>query len=108
MNRNWGPLSQSLTSGERFEAASPLPILTCPDLATTQPADMWQHVVDGLTEQIALLDEDWTILVVNESWAKVAELYGHFEVVPGTNYLQFCRKMADSGLDIAIDVLAGI
>ena len=49
-----------------------------------------------------------TVLVVNQSWAKVAELYGHFTLVPGTDYLQFCRKMADSGMDIAIDVLAGI
>ena len=81
------------------------------DLAAGHPTalvEMWQHVVDGLTEQIALVDEDWTILVVNQSWAKVAELYGHTALIPGTDYLQFCRKMADDGLDIAKDVVAGI
>ena len=101
--------SLPLDGGNTGQAA-PMP-LACFELAATRPAaflDIWQHVVDGLTEQIALLDENWTILVVNQSWAKVAELYGHFTLVPGTDYLQFCRKMADSGMDIAIDVLAGI
>ena len=96
---------------EDAEQAAPPPPLPSLDLASTQPAallDMWQHVVDGLTEQIALLGEDWTILVVNKAWAHVAELYGHFALIPGTDYLQFCREMADSGLDIAIDVVAGI
>jgi two-component system, NarL family, sensor kinase len=111
MNRNWGLSSQSLTSGECVKAASPPPILTCLDLATTQPVafvDLWQHVVDRLTEQIALLDEDWTILAVNQAWSKVAELYGHFALIPGTDYLQFCRKMASEGLAVATDVVAGI
>ena len=75
---------------EDAEQAAPPPPLPSLDLASTQPTallDMWQHVVDGLTEQIALLDEDWTILVVNQSWAHVAELYGHFALVPGTDYL---------------------
>jgi two-component system NarL family sensor kinase len=96
---------------EDAEQAAPPPPLQCLDFASTQPAallDTWQHVVDGLTEQIALLDQDWTILVVNQSWANVAELYGHFALVPGTDYLQFCREMADGGLDVARDVVAGI
>jgi len=89
----------------------PPSLVACLGLATTHPAvvaDMWQHVVDGLTEQIALLDEDWTILVVNQSWARVAELYGHFALVPGTDYLQFCRDKAADGLGIAADVVTGI
>ena len=97
--------------GGHDDAPLPPPALVCLDLAASEPAafaDMWQHVVDGLTEQIALLDEDWTILVVNQSWAKVAELYGHFALAPGTNYLQFCRELADTGLDIATAVVAGV
>ena len=85
--------------------------LTIIDLAVSEPSaltEMWQHLVDGLTEQIALLDEHWTILVVNRSWARVAELYGHFVLGPGTDYLQFCRKQAEDGLEIARDVVAGI
>lgn len=102
--------SPRLDHGDRSQPA-PRPLPAYLDLATTQPATfakMWQYVVDGLTEQIALLDEDWKILMVNQSWAKVAGLYGHFAVMPGSNYLQFCRKMADSGMDIAVDVVAGI
>ena len=89
----------------------PTPLLLGLNLAASSPAtfaEMWQHVVDGLTEQIAVLDEDWNILIVNQSWARVAELYGHFALVPGTDYLAFCRKMAETGLEIAANVVAGI
>ena len=106
---SWATPSLELDWGEQPSSAAS--IMACLNLAASQPGaflDMWQHVVDGLTEQIALLDENWTILIVNRSWAKVAELYGHFALVPGTDYLQFCRNMADSGLDIAADVVAGI
>ena len=98
-----------LNRSESSEAGLP-PFLERLDLAihSADFADMWQHVVDGLTEQIALLDEDWTILVVNRSWARVAELYGHSALIPGTDYLQFCREMAAGGLEIARDVVAGI
>lgn len=96
---------------EKRTDTDPPPLLACLNLAATHPAtlaDMWQHVVDGLTEQIALLDENWTILIVNQSWVKVAELYGHFALLPGTDYLQFCREKAAEGLDIAADVVTGI
>ncbi len=102
--------SPQLDLGDRAEAAPP-PLLAGLDLPAAEPAafaDMWQHVVDGLTEQIALLDEDWTILVVNQSWAKVAKLYGHSAFMPGRDYLESCRKKAADGLGIARDVVAGI
>ena len=109
-------LDTETTPGLQFDygdhdQAVPPPRVARLDLAATRPAvvaDMWQHVVDGLTEQIALLDEDWTILVVNQSWARVAELYGHFALVPGADYLQFCRDKAADGLSIAADVVTGI
>ena len=100
------------TRSRQYDAARAVPaLLASLDSGATQPAafaEMWQQVVDGLTEQIALLDEDWNILAVNRSWAKHAELYGHFALVPGTDYLQFCRGMAASGLRIAINVVAAI
>src|SRR6187401_2934399 len=97
--------SPQINGTDDTEAPVP-PLLASLDPATNQPAafaEMWQHVIDGLTEQIALLDEDWNILVVNRSWAKVVELYGHFALIPGTDYLQFCREMAAGGLRAAID-----
>jgi len=89
----------------------PAPALTGIELVENESAELsetWQHVVDGLSEQIALVDENWTMLVVNQSWAKIAELYGHFALVPGTNYLHFCREMTEGGLEVARDVVAGI
>ncbi len=105
-------LDVGATQSQHYDASTALPaLLASLGLGASQPAafvEMWQHVVDGLTEQIALLDEDWNILVVNRSWSKHAELYGRFELMPGTDYLQFCREMAAGGLQIAVDVVAGV
>jgi signal transduction histidine kinase len=105
-------LAAGSTQRARYDASTAVPaLLSSLDLSASQPAaivETWQRVVDGLTEQIALLDEDWNILVVNRSWAKVVELYGHFALIPGTDYLQFCREMAAGGLRAAIDVVAGV
>ena len=89
----------------------PSPVLRLVELAAAEPADlasMWQHVLDGLTEQIALLDENWTILIVNQSWANVAKLYGDRLFVPGADYLQCCRALAAEGLEIAREVVDGV
>lgn len=91
------------------ESLTPQPELKARlNIAADEPADVWQHIIDGLPEQIALLDENWTILFVNQSWTKVAELYGHFALAPGTDYLGFCRKLAAEGLAVAREVVAGI
>ena len=71
-----------------------------PDLGhPAEPAfvETFQQVIDGLPEQIALVDEDWVILAVNPAWTKTAELYGYEELTPGTNYLGFCEKVAKQG-----------
>jgi len=70
--------------------------------------EIWQHLVDGLPEEIALLDRNWAILITNRSWAKASELYGHFSLIPGTSYLEFCRRLAGEGLEVAKDIVSGI
>ena len=70
--------------------------------------DIWQHVADGLTEQVALLDENWIILAVNRAWTKTSELYGDGAFVPGTSYLEPISMLADGGLEVARHVVAGI
>lgn len=70
--------------------------------------DVWQSLVDGLPEQIALLDDQWNIIVVNDSWTKTAELYGLFALMPGTNYLDFCREKAAEGHAPARDTVKGL
>jgi signal transduction histidine kinase len=80
-------------------------------LSTVQPLEfieVWQSLVDGLPEQIALLDENWNILVVNDSWTKTAELYGLFALMPGTNYLSFCQEKSAEGHTPARDTIEGL
>ena len=109
-------LGSGITTTPHFASASgeeiiPPTVLAPIELSENCAAgfsEIWQHVVDGLGEEIAVLDENWTIMAVNRSWARVAELYGHFALVAGTNYLQFCRSMAADGLEVARQVVDGI
>lgn len=59
--------------------------------------DTFQQIIDGLPQQIALVDEDWTIVAVNPAWTKTAGLYGYDQLTPGTNYLAFCDEVAAQG-----------
>ena len=70
--------------------------------------DVFQQLINGLPEQIALLDEDWNILAVNEAWTKTAALYGYSALQPGTNYVEFCRDRAKEGHDAARPAVEGI
>jgi signal transduction histidine kinase len=102
--------SLRLDDTEKPEAPPP-PFITCLNLAANHPADfvrVWQQVVDNLTEQVALLDEDWTILVANKAWAKIVALDGHFAQPLGTNYLEPIRQKAAAGDPPSRLALAGI
>jgi signal transduction histidine kinase len=90
---------------------SPRRVAIASHIGTNEPSaliEMWQQVAEGLTEQIALLDANWTILAVNRAWAKTSALYGDGAFVPGTSYLQPVRNLADQGLEIARNLVAGI
>ena len=58
---------------------------------------LFQQVINGLAEQIALVDDQWNILAVNDAWVRTAALYGYSALQPGTNYLAFCRARAAEG-----------
>lgn len=75
-----------------------------------QPAfvDVFQQIINGLPEQIALLDESWNILAVNDAWTKTAALYGYFSLRPGTNYFEFLQEKAAEGHSSASVVVSGI
>lgn len=75
-----------------------------------QPAfvDVFQQLINGLPEQIALLDENWNILAVNEAWTRTAALYGYFALRPGTNYFEFLREKEKEGHASAGPVVKGI
>jgi two-component system NarL family sensor kinase len=70
--------------------------------------EMFQQLVDGLPEQIALLDDQWVILAANPAWLRTAALYGYDELRPGTNYLDFCTDRAKDGHMPAALVAEGI
>ena len=56
--------------------------------------ETFQQIINGLPEQIALIDEDWIILAVNPAWTKTAAFYDYGELSPGADYLAFCEKVA--------------
>jgi signal transduction histidine kinase len=70
--------------------------------------DVFQQIINGLPEQIALLDENWNILAVNQAWTRTAALYGYFALCPGTNYFEFLREKEAEGHTSAGPVVEGI
>jgi signal transduction histidine kinase len=68
----------------------------------------FQKLIDGLPEQIALLDERWSILAVNSAWITTAALYGYSALQPKSNYLDFCRLRSAEGHSPAAIVVSGI
>ena len=93
-------------AGRLHEDSPDLPFLDLPsaevfaDLAVRADlpfVETFQQIINGLPEQIALVDEDWTILAVNPAWVRTAAFYGYDQLVPGTNYLGFCEMVAEQG-----------
>jgi signal transduction histidine kinase len=80
-----------------------------PEVAV-QPAfvDVFQQLINGLPEQIALVDEHWKILAVNEAWSRTAALYGYYALAPGANYFDFLHDKAAEGHSSAAPVVDGI
>jgi two-component system NarL family sensor kinase len=78
--------------------------------AQPQPAfiDVFQQIINGLSEQIALVDDQWVILGANPSWMRTAAMYGYDALRPGANYLEFCTAMAKEGHTAASIVAEGI
>ena len=69
-----------------------------------------QSTLDGLSANIALLDEYGTILLVNSSWRKFAEDNGlsSNEVSEGKNYFNVCRNAKGEDADEAVPFSEGI
>lgn len=97
-------------SADRFEVCPEHNIrerLTGTDLSQSQLLDVFQKIIDGLPEQIALVDRDWTILAVNRAWTCTAKAYG-YSLGPGDNYLNFCEEKEIDGNKPAGIAAAGI
>jgi signal transduction histidine kinase len=70
--------------------------------------DMFNDLLDGFSEQVAVVDEEWNIITVNGAWKQMVKVAGYPELVPGTNYRDFLQAFANRGHDNAIAVLDGI
>ena len=58
---------------------------------------VFHKLVEDLPEQIALLDENWDILAVNNSWTRAIAEVGYDDLTPGSNYKAFCERKAAEG-----------
>ena len=92
-----------------------MPSFAEPHVATAgkpgaEPAvlDFFEQLINGFPDQIALMDEQWNILAVNDAWTKTAASYDYGMLRPGANYLRFCEDKAAEGHSPASIVVAGI
>ena len=61
-----------------------------------------------MSEQAALIGDDWTILAVNEAWAQTTSLNGFSDFRPGADYYREVAKVARSGYAPARAVLEAL
>ena len=71
-------------------------------------AETLQQLIDDLPEQIALLDQNCTILAVNRAWRQTVAEHGYQTLEPGCNYRDFCNAMAAEGYPPAVEARAGL
>ena len=109
MNVEWG---LHTIAGARVRVDSCQPVDEPFESPISEPLQSFigtfQKMIDGLPEQIALLDEDWKIVLVNEAWTKTAALYGFQTLGPGADYFRFCSDRGFEGHQSAGAVAKGI
>ena len=67
-----------------------------------------QPLIDDLPEEIAVLDEDCTILAANEAWKSSVVHYGYSGLLPGCSYREYCITKALQGFEPAARALAAL
>jgi signal transduction histidine kinase len=71
-------------------------------------AGTMQQLIDGLPEEVALLDQSCNILTVNHAWHRTMIAHGIPESQPGTNYRDLCVMRATEGYQPAAEALAAL
>ena len=72
-------------------------VISFVDMTFVHKASQLQSILDGLSEHIAVLDDQGLIRLVNAAWARFAEENGDPGMIhsgPGTNYLAVCQAGA--------------
>lgn len=67
-----------------------------------------RDVIDELPEQIALVDDAWTIVAANRAWSESAAANCFPGLAEGGNYLEACEDRAAQGDQDAAMVCAGV
>ena len=91
-------------AGERAGRIPPPILETVDDLVPGALDDL----VAGFCEQVAIVDQNWIIVSVNDAWKQMVRVAGHPELVPGIDYRDFLQTFATKGHQNAIAVLAGL
>jgi PAS domain S-box-containing protein len=79
--------------------------------ALLESENLNRAILSSLDTHVAVLDRQGTIILVNSVWNDFARDNGVTDedrVGTGLNYLEVCRKAADTGDQIALKALAGI
>jgi signal transduction histidine kinase len=92
-----------LTYAEQAEAPATDSRASDPSLNRSMAA-----LVEGFSEQVAIVDERWTIIAVNEAWKRMIRLTGYPELTVGTNYRAFLASFSSKGHANASVVLRGL
>lgn len=101
------PLSRGAT---RFDADTTEPAIEHRQIAAGNSAlaQTLADLVRGFSEQVAVVDEDWTIVAVNDAWKRMTYVAGYPELGPGTNYRDFLQTFSRRGHENAIAVMKGV
>lgn len=81
------------------------------DVTAVKGLQRLQATIDALSEHIAVLDADGTIVMVNEAWRRFARTNGDVELLatgPGSNYLNVCAAPAAETDPLAVRARAGL
>ncbi|HEY6817171.1 MAG TPA: ATP-binding protein [Croceibacterium sp.] len=68
------------------------------------PLGVFQQLIDGLSEQAALIGDDWRILAANDAWIETARRVEVADFMPGANYLRELARLAKQGNAPAVAV----
>ena len=70
--------------------------------------EILNRLAEGFSEQVAIVDEDWTILAVNDAWRQMISVAGYPELMPGINYRDFLETFVAAGHRNAAAVFKGL
>lgn len=66
------------------------------------------QLAQGFAEQVAIVDEGWTIVAVNDAWRRMTRVAGYPELAPGIDYRDFLKTFVVRGNTNAVAILNGI